>query len=108
MAIIGVSSYFVIKLLTRDNKSPKRFASSLFAASWFSVVLGSLAAALEMGFSPAYASAGGITVIVPAMLFYHVLIGLGEGAITMTLVMSLQRLQPAIMSSLTIMKGKIK
>jgi cobalt/nickel transport system permease protein len=108
MAIIGVSSYFVIKLLTRNNKSPTRFASSLFAASWLSVVLGSLAAALEMSFSPAYASAGGITVIVPAMLFYHVLIGLGEGAITMTLVMSLQRLQPAIMSSLTIMKGKIK
>jgi cobalt/nickel transport system permease protein len=108
MAIIGASSYFIIRLLTRSSKSPKRFASSLFVASWLSVVVGSLASALEMGFSPAYASAGGISVIVPAMLFYHVLIGLGEGAITMTLVMSLQRLQPAIVSSLTIMKGKMK
>ena len=108
MAIIGASSYFVVKLLTRNSKSPKRFASSVFIASWLSVVVGSIAAAFEMGTSPAYASTGGITLILPAVLFYHVFIGLGEGAITTTLVMSLQRLQPAIMSSLTIMKGKMK
>ena len=108
MAIIGASSYFVVKLLTRNSKSPKRFASSVFIASWLSVVVGSIAAAFEMGTSPAYASTGGITLILPGVLFYHVFIGLGEGAITTTLVMSLQRLQPAIMSSLTIMKGKMK
>lgn len=108
MAIIGILGFFIVKLLTRNSKSPKRLASSIFFASWLSVVVGSLAAGLEMGFSPAYAGAGGIAVTVPLMLFYHVLIGLGEGAITTTLVMSLQRLQPAIMSSLSIMKGKIR
>lgn len=108
MAIIGILGFFIVKLLTRNSKSPKRLASSIFFASWLSVVVGSLAAGLEMGVSPAYADAGGIAVTVPLMLFYHVLIGLGEGAITTTLVVSLQRLQPAIMSSLSIMKGKIK
>lgn len=108
MAIIGASSYFIIKLLTRNSKSPKRFASSVFVASWLSVVVSSIAAAIEIGTSSVYASAGGIIMILPAVLFYHVLIGLGEGAITTTLVLSLQRLRPAIMSGLTIMKGKMR
>jgi cobalt/nickel transport system permease protein len=108
MAIIGVSSFFIIKLLTRNSKSPRRFASSIFIASWVSVVMASLAAALEMGTSSAYASAGGITFTIPAMLFYYGLMGLVEGAITTTLVMSLQQLQPTIINGLSIMKGKIK
>jgi cobalt/nickel transport system permease protein len=108
MAIIGGLSFFVVKLLTRNSKSTRRFASSVFIASWFSVVIGSLAAALEIGFSPVFAGIGGIMVTIPAMLFWHVIIGLGEGAITTTLVMSLQRLQPAIVGGLTLMKGKMK
>jgi cobalt/nickel transport system permease protein len=108
MAIIGGLSFFIVKLLTRDSKSTRRFASSIFVASWVSVVVGSLAAALEIGFSPAFADAGGIMVTVPAILFWHVMIGLGEGAITTSLVMSLQRLQPAIVSGLTLMRGKVK
>ncbi len=108
MAIIGGLSFFIIKLLTRNSKTSKRFASSVFIASWLSVVIASLAAALEMGTSSAYTSAGGVTFTVPVMLFYYGFMGLAEGAITTTLVMSLQRLQPAIMSNLSIMKGKIK
>jgi cobalt/nickel transport system permease protein len=108
MAIIGALSIFLVKLLTRNNKSPKRFASSVFISSWLSVVVGSLVAAIEIGTSQAGLNAGGITVFVPAVLFWYMIIGLGEGAITTALVMSLQRLQPAIISSLTIMKGKIK
>ena len=108
MAIIGGLSFFVVKLLTRNSKSTRRFASSVFIASWFSVVIGSLAAAFEIGFSPAFAGVGGIMITIPAILFWHVMIGLGEGAITTTLVMSLQRLQPAIVGGLTLMKGKVK
>jgi ABC-type Co2+ transport system permease subunit len=47
-------------------------------------------------------------VTIPAMLSWHVLIGLGEGAITTSLVMSLQRLQPAIIGGLTRMRNKVK
>jgi len=65
---------------------------------------GALVAALEI--SPAFAD--GIMVTVPSMLFYHAIIGLGEGAITAVLISSLQRVQPAIMGGLTLLKEKTK
>ena len=108
MAVIGSLSFFIVKLLTRKSTSTRRFGSSVFIASWLSVVVGSLAAAVEIGISPVFADAGGVMVTIPAMLFWHVMIGLGEGAITTTLIVSLQRLQPAVMGSLTILKGKVK
>jgi cobalt/nickel transport system permease protein len=108
MAVIGALGFFIVKLLTRKSTSTRRFGSSVFIASWLSVVVGSLAAAVEIGISPAFADAGGVMVTIPAMLFWHVIIGLGEGAITTTLIMSLQRLQPAVMGSLALLKGKVK
>src|SRR3990170_5543001 len=80
MAVIGSLSFFIVKLFTRNSASTRRFGSSVFIASWLSVVVGSLAAAVEIGVSPAFADAGGVMVTIPAMLFWHVLIGLGEGA----------------------------
>jgi ABC-type Co2+ transport system permease subunit len=47
-------------------------------------------------------------VTVPSMLFYHAIIGLGEGAITTVLISSIQRIQPAMMSGLTLLKEKTK
>ncbi len=108
MAIIGSLSFFIVKLANRNSNSPRRFASSVFLASWLSVVLGALACALEIGFSQVFANAGGIAVTVPSMLLYHVIIGVGEGAITTTLLTSLQRLQPTVLGSLTFLRGKVK
>jgi len=108
MAIIGALSFFLVKLINRNSTSQRRFISSVFLASWLSVVVGSLAAALQIGISPVFAEAGGIMVAVPVMLFWHVFIGLGEGAITTSLLLSLQRLQPALMGNLALLKGKAK
>ncbi len=108
MAIIGALSLFIVKLLTRNSKSPRRFASSVFIASWVSVVVAALVCGVEIGISPAFADVGGAAVTVPAMLFWYSLIGLGEGVITTTLVMSLQRLQPAIIGGLALMESKVK
>ena len=108
MAIVGALSYFFVKLINRKSTSTRRFASSVFLASWLSVVLGSLAAALQIGVSPVFAEAGGIMVTIPAMLFWHVLIGLGEGAITTSLLLSLQRLQPALAANFALLRGKVK
>jgi cobalt/nickel transport system permease protein len=108
MAVIGALSFFLVKLFTRNSNGTGRFASSVFIASWFSVVVGSLACALEIGVSETFANAGGILVTVPAMLFWHVIIGLGEAAITTTLLTSLQRLQPAVMGGLALLKVKVK
>lgn len=106
MAIIGGLSFFLIKFLTSDLKREKWLFPAVFAVSWLSVVLGALACGLEIGFSPVFSEAGGIAVTVPAMLFWHVLIGLGEAAITTTLVSQLQRLQPNVLNGLKILKGK--
>jgi cobalt/nickel transport system permease protein len=104
MAVIGGLSFFLIKLLTRGSAGSRRFIPSVFGASWLSVMVGALIAALEV--SPAFA--GGVMVTVPSMLFYHAIIGLGEGAITAVLISSIQRMQPAIMGGLTLLKEKTK
>jgi hypothetical protein len=51
-----------------------------------------LACSLEIRFSPIFSEVGGIAVTVPAMLFWHMLIGLGEAAITTTFITQLYRL----------------
>jgi cobalt/nickel transport system permease protein len=104
MAIIGGLSFFLVKLFTRGSAGSRRLIPSVFAASWLSVMAGALLAALEI--SPAFA--GGVAVTVPSMLFYHTIIGLGEGAITAVLISSIQRMQPAIMGGLSLLKEKTK
>jgi cobalt/nickel transport system permease protein len=104
MAVIGGLSFFLIKLFTRSQSGSKRFIPSVFAASWLSVMTGALLAALEI--SPTFA--GGVMVTVPSMLFYHAIIGLGEGAITAVLISSIQRMQPAIMGGLMLLREKTR
>ncbi len=73
MAVIGGLSFFLIKLFNRNSVGSGRFASSVFVASWVSVMLGALVCSLEI--APAFA--GGVLVTVPSMLFFHAIIGLG-------------------------------
>lgn len=107
MAIIGGLSFYIARQLA-GGKSEKgsRYYVAVFIASWLSVMLGALACGLEIGFSPVFSQAGGLIVTVPAMLFWHVLIGLGEAAITAILLTSLHRLSPAVFSSLQLLRGK--
>lgn len=100
MAIIGGLSFFLIKILMRNSSNKKRLVSSVFISSWLSVVLGAIVAGLLI--SPAFP--GGILTTVPAMLIYHALIGVGEGAITAVLVSSLQTIQPTIMGGIILLK----
>lgn len=104
MAVVGGLSFFLIKLFTRSATDSRRFVPSVFVASWLSVMTGAFFAALEV--SPAFA--GGIMVTIPSMLFYHAIIGLGEGAITAVLISSIQRMQPAIMGGLALLKEKTR
>lgn len=106
MAIIGGLLFFLVEFITKGAKSNSRFLGSIFVASWLSVVCGSFACALQIGFSPMFSSAGGIAVTIPAMLFWHIMIGLGEAVITITLVSQLHRVQPSILKGLNILRGK--
>jgi cobalt/nickel transport system permease protein len=102
MAIIGGLSYFLIKALTRKNSDQKWFMSSVFIASWISVMLGAVITSFEI--APAFS--GGLAVTLPSMLLLHGLIGVGEGAITTVLVTSIQRLNPTIIGGLSLLKGR--
>ena len=106
MAVIGGLSFFLVKLLTKNPQKTGRLLINVSFASWLSVVLGALTCGLQIGFSPFFSDAGGIAVTVPAMLFWHALIGLGEAAITTTLTSQLHRLQPMVLSGLAILRGK--
>jgi len=108
MAIVGASSFFIVKLLTRNSRGSGRFVSAVFVASWLSVFVGALACALEVGFSPIFADAGGILVTIPSMLFWHAIIGVGEGAITVALLTSIRRFNPSLLGGLTLLKTKVK
>jgi cobalt/nickel transport system permease protein len=99
MAIIGGLSFFLIKIFARKVNG-KRFSTSVFAASWLSVMIGAFVCSLEI--APAFV--GGVMVTVPSMLFFHAIIGLGEGAITMVLLSSLQRLRPAWIGGFALLK----
>ena len=104
MAVIGGLSFFIVKLIAGNSTKGKRFFLGVFTASWLSVVLGALACGLQIGFSSAFSEVGGITVTVPAMLFWHVLIGLSEAAITTTVITQLYRVQPAVLNGLAFLK----
>ncbi|MEM4713664.1 MAG: energy-coupling factor ABC transporter permease [Candidatus Bathyarchaeia archaeon] len=104
MAVIGGLSFFIVKLIAGNSTRGKRFFIGVFTASWLSVVLGALACGLQIGFSPVFTEAGGITVTVPAMLFWHVLIGIGEASITTTAITQLYRVQPAVLNGLAFLK----
>ena len=100
MAIIGGFSFFIIKLINRKSDNKSRLASSIFLASWISVISGALLAGVMI--SPAFP--GGILMTVPSMLIYYAIIGIGEGLITTILVLSIQKIQPAVTGGLTFLK----
>ena len=69
------------------------------------MVLGAVAYGLQIGFSPLFSEAGGVIVTVPAILFWHIIIGLGEAAITATLLTQLKRMPSTVLSSFAILGG---
>ncbi|MDH7563934.1 MAG: energy-coupling factor ABC transporter permease [Candidatus Bathyarchaeota archaeon] len=104
MAVIGGISFFIVKPLATHQKT-SHFLAGIFAASWLAVILGALACGIEVGFSPLFAEAGGTAVTVPAMLFWHTIIGLIEAIITTTILSQLHRLQPTLLFGITAFRG---
>lgn len=104
MAVIGGLSFFIVKFIAGDSIKGKRFALGVFVASWLSVVLGAFACGLEIGVSPIFSQVGGVAVTVPAMLFWHILIGIFEATITTTFITQLYKLQPTVLNGLVFLR----
>jgi len=91
MAIIGVfSSYLIYYLIRKISRSKVNFYIAIAAASWFSVVLASFFAALELGISGTYEMA----VTLKAMVLVHMVIGVGEAIITTSVIAFVDRIRP--------------
>ncbi|WP_340140009.1 energy-coupling factor ABC transporter permease [Desulfofarcimen acetoxidans] len=83
MAVVGVlTSYLVYRGITLLNSSKATKIIASFAAAWISVVVACLAASLELAVS----GTAPLNIVIPAMLSWHVLIGIGEGMITAVVV----------------------
>lgn len=97
MAILGVvASYAVYRaLLTMFGQGRVALAVSAGVAGWASTVLASLACAGEVSLSGKVQA----SMIVPAMLFTHILIGIGEGLITALVIASLASLRPEMLKA---------
>jgi cobalt/nickel transport system permease protein len=97
MAVIGVSVSYTVFHTIRKLAGNRRRAVFLggFAAAWLSIVVASLAAAIELaasGTSPA-------NIAIPSMGGIHMLIGLGEGLITLGALTFLQASRPDLLQA---------
>lgn len=107
MAIACGLGFLLLKLLTRNVSGTGQFASRVFVASWISVMVGALAAALEVGFSSVAQSFGGVWAVVPTLLGFYAVAGLIEGAVTAALLASLMRFSPAVMIGFNLLKTNL-
>jgi len=81
--VASFGAYYIYRLtqsLLGDNRRGKLIGG--FTAAWGSVLLASIACALELAIS----GASPLTVVLPVMAGIHALIGIGEGLITVAVV----------------------
>ena len=103
MAVIGASSFFVVKFIVNGCSSKKRLGIALFITAWVWNILTALAVGIEIGVAPMVGTLGGITVTLPSMLLWYVPTGLIEALFTVSLVLSLSRVSPTKLLGLSML-----
>ena len=104
MAVISGLSFYIVKVLVGSSFSVKRFATSLFIATWMSSILTAVATGIELGFYPMVAPIGSMMVTLPTMLVFYVPSGLVEAAITTPLVLTLLKTMPKTLKGLNLLQ----
>ncbi len=95
MAVVGtIASYYLYALLNKFIFK-KNMLVAVFVASWFSVVLASTFCALELTISGTVP----FHIVLPAMLFVHIFIGIGEAIITMLVLSFILKVRPDLVYS---------
>nr|MDO8098809.1 energy-coupling factor ABC transporter permease [Candidatus Njordarchaeota archaeon] len=98
MGIVAVfSGYLIYRGIAGSAISGKRVLIASFIGAYLSVLFGALACGLEIGVSSDFPY--GINVTVPLMLFWHAIIGIGEGVITAGVLGSLLKSRPDLLRS---------
>lgn len=90
MAIIGTGVSYYLYVLLRKIIPKKNILLAVAISSWFSVVMAANFCALELvlsGTSP-------LRIVLPAMIFVHIFIGIGEAIITTLILSFILRVRP--------------
>lgn len=96
MAIVGVLVGWIVYTGLKKLLGGRAWATMVsgFAAAWLSVVVAALIAAVELAIS----GTAPWEVVLPAMGFVHVLIGIGEGLITVAVLAFLRATRPDLLT----------
>lgn len=90
MATLGtVLSYYLYALL-RKVFPKASILVAVFISSWFSVVMAAVFCALELAIS----GVSPLRIVLPAMVFVHIFIGIGEGMITALVISFILKVRP--------------
>ncbi len=91
MGMVGsIGGYYLFRGLASLNRHPGFRSVAVFGAAWMSIILASLACALELALSGTVP----LTLALPAMAGVHSLIGIGEGLITVVVVNAVLKMRP--------------
>jgi len=94
MAIIGtIGGWFIYSLIARLTKAT---VMATAIAAWASVVMASVACALELGLSGTVP----LKVVLPAMIGIHAIIGCGEAVITVLVLGFVRKVRPDLIAGL--------
>ena len=90
--ITSVFGYYLYKWINKIMK--KDYSSiSVFLASWISIVLAAVICSFELAISGTVA----LKVVLPVMAGFHILIGIGEGLITVFVMEIIRKAKPEIL-----------
>ncbi len=101
LAIIApLAAYSIYSLIKKMSSSRVALSLAAFLAAWFSVEISAIAVTLELAASGTIA----LNLALPAMIFWHFFIGIGEGFITVAVINLIYRVRPDLLVS----KGKLE
>jgi cobalt/nickel transport system permease protein len=93
------SGYLIYRMITKKTELVSRriiASAASFIGAYVSVVLAAFVCGIEIGISSAFPY--GLDVTIPMMVFWHLIIGIGEGLITMLILGVLMRTRPDIVN----------
>jgi cobalt/nickel transport system permease protein len=97
MGVLAVfAGYLTYRLLAALRPSRTRRLVATFVASWVSVMAAALGASVEL----AVANVAPLRLVLPAIMFWHAIIGLGEGIITTAVIAYLIERRPGLIGEM--------
>ena len=94
MGVIGsTGGYYIYLAISKIIEGRKGILAGAFVASWCSIVLASVACAMELALSGKVS----LIVVLPAMVIVHAFIGAGEAIITVSALSFLLKIRPDLL-----------